>query len=171
MSTPDRSHDIPKHKSIAKPVVGLALVAVAIAAVAIGLARESSKSEATDPTEAAVTTVEQPQMVTVYYFHGDTRCETCLSIEAATERVVRERFADELASGALRYEAVNYDTPANRHFRDDYDLAFGSVVVQGAGDSRPWENLADVWSLIHDDPATFDAYLDEHIAHMLAVAG
>jgi hypothetical protein len=37
--------------------------------------------------------------VTEYYFHGETRCETCLAIEAGTERLVRDQFAPEIAAG------------------------------------------------------------------------
>jgi hypothetical protein len=168
MSTPDATESTPARKGFAKPLLGIVLVAVALGAVGIGVVRESSKSGV---AEAANAYTEQPQVVTVYYFHGETRCETCLAIESATERVVRGRFAEELAAGALRYEAVNYDTPAGRQFRDDYDLAFGSVVVQGVGETRPWENLAEVWSLVHDDPAKLEAYLVEHINLMLTGSG
>ena len=153
---------------VARPALGFALVAVAIGAVAIGVVRESSESRS---GEVAGALVEQERAVTVYYFHGQARCETCLAIESATERVVRERFAGELDAGTLRYEAVNYDAPAERHFREEYNLAFGSVVVQGVGDDRPWENLAEVWTRIHDDPAEFEAYLVEHISSMLAGSG
>lgn len=168
MSTPAASESSPTRKGLGKPMMGLALVVVAIGAVAIGLAREASKSPV---VEAALTPIERPQAVTVYYFHGETRCPTCLKIEAATERVVSEWFPDQLDAGTLRYEAVNYDVPSDRHFRNDYNLAFGSVVVQGVGEARPWENLAEVWSLIHDDPAVFEAYLVEHITIMLETAG
>jgi|GEM_PF-1684910 len=168
MSTPETSETVPARRGLAKPLIGIVLVAVAIGAVAIGVVRENSKSVTDEVVSAPA---EQPQVVTVYYFHGDTRCETCRAIEVATERVVRTWFAEELASGTLRYEAVNYDAPADRHFQDDYELAFGSVVVQGVGEARPWENLADVWSLIHDDRAEFEAYLVEHITPMLAANG
>ncbi len=165
MSTVHSSDSTPPRKSLAKPAIGFVLVAVAIGAIAVGFARRHSDPNA---GETAVASVVQPQTVTVYYFHGETRCKTCLAIETATERVVREHFAGELDEGTLRYVAVDYDAPEHRHFRDDYDLAFGSVVVQGIGDDRPWENLADVWTLIHDDPAELDAYLVEHITPMLA---
>ena len=168
MSTPDATESTPARKGFAKPLLGIVLVAVALGAVGIGVVRESSKSGV---AEAASALDEQPQVVTVYYFHGETRCETCLAIESATEGVVRGRFDEEVAAGTLRYEAVNYDAPAGRHFRDDYDLAFGSVVVQGVGEARPWENLAEVWSLVHDDPAKLEAYLVEHINLMLTGNG
>ena len=151
------------HRRLAKPALGILLIAIAAAAVVVGIARQGPRPA---PAHAA-TTEEAPQAVTVYYFHGDERCETCLAIEAATERTIRERFAEALAEGTLRYRAVNYDTPADRHFRDDFDLAFGSVVVQGTGPQARWENLADVWTLIHEEPAAFEAYLLEHITPML----
>lgn len=168
MSTPETSEAVPARTGLAKPLVGIVLVVVAIGAVAIGVVRESSKS-VTD--EVVSSPAEQPQVVTVYYFHGDDRCQTCRAIEAATERVVRDRFAEELASGMLLYKAVNFDAPGERHFRDDYDLAFGSVIVQGYGDDHPWKNLTDVWSLIHSDPAEFEAYLVENIVPMLSGNG
>lgn len=164
MPTPHDSESAPQRKGLAKPAMGIALVALAIGAVAIGVAREGSESSA---GQIAAEPVEQPRAVTVYYFHSDTRCRTCLAIESKTERIVRERFANELAAGTLRYEAVNYDAPDDRHFRDDYDLSFGTVVVQGIGGNRPWENLSDVWSLVHEDSEEFEAYLAEHITPML----
>lgn len=168
MSTPDSSDSAPQRKSLGKPILGLLLVAVAAGAVVVGVARERSKTPA---SEATITRAIDPEVVTVYYFHGELRCETCVAIESLTERVVRARFADQLAAGTLRYEAVNYDDPADRHYWDDYDLSFGSVIVQGVGDAGAWENLAEVWTLVHDDSAAFEAYLVEHITPMLAGNG
>lgn len=148
--------------------LGVLLFAVAAGALAVGIARQSSKPGV---DQAVATPVAQAERVTVYYFHGTIRCKTCVAIEMETERVLRERFSDELERGTLNYVAVDYDTPENQHFRTDYDLAFGSVVVQGSGDEGPWENLADVWTLIHSDQVTFDAYLVDHIAPLLPENG
>ncbi len=143
-----------------KWAVGILLVLVAIVAVAVGGLREARRAaEASVPT-AAATPAALSGVATVYYFHGETRCETCLTIERQTAELVRGRFASEIASGRLQFQAVNYDTPENRRFRDTYDLSFGSVVVT---DGTRWENLSDVWKLVHDDRTGFDAYLTEHI--------
>lgn len=159
---------VPQRKPIANPLLGVVLVVIALGAVVIGVTREAATSK---PAEVAAApqaqAQEQAEVVTVYYFHGDTRCDTCLAIEAATERIVREWFAKDLAAGTLRYEAVNYESPANQHFRDAYSLAYGTVVVQGVGDTRPWKNLSKVWEFIHDDPTKLDAYLVDNIAPML----
>jgi hypothetical protein len=166
MSTSDSARSAPQAQRLARAALGILLVAGAGGAVVVGVAREnapssSSGTAASDPAPAEV--------VTVYYFHGERRCRTCLAIESATERVVRGRFADELAAGSLRYEAIDFDEPAHRHFKEDYDLAFGTVVVQGFGGARTWRNLTEVWTLV-DDPAKFEAYLVENIQPMLARA-
>ncbi len=148
--------------------MGLLLVVLAAGAVIVGIVREGPGDV---PNDAPANSPDQPEVLTVYYFHGKTRCETCRAIESAAERVIRERFAEEVEAGTLRYEAVNYDLPVHRHFLQEYDLAFGSVVVQGVGGDRPWENLADVWTLVHDDKAELEAYLAERIASMLARSG
>ncbi len=163
MSSSEPSNLTPR-KPIGKPLLGVVLVVVALGAVVIGVTREAAPPK---PAEVASAPQAEPQVVTVYYFHGDTRCDTCLAIEAATERIVREWFAKDLAAGTLRYEVVNYESPANQHFREAYALAFGTVVVQGVGEARPWKNLSKVWEFIHDDPTKLDAYLVDNIAPML----
>jgi hypothetical protein len=166
--------------SVLKTALGVAIVAIAIAAVAVGLFREADharEAEQIAATPAATSAIEtapgakahQPNAVIVYYFHGDYRCETCLAIESQTVRAVETNFADEIDAGRLRLEIVNFDAPANRHFRADYNLAFGTVLVQGAGEA--WENLDNVWDLVHEDPADFETYLVDQIRPMLDAAG
>lgn len=71
----------------------------------------------------------------------------------------------------LRFEVVNFEQPEHRHFRDDFGLSFGSVVVHGPGPEVQWENLGEVWKLIHDDPAKFEACIVRHVQSMLEAAG
>lgn len=158
----------PRTRSRLRPALGLALIGVAVGAVAIGLAREASRTAHAGPLPTAVEVESAaPALVTVFYFHGDTRCPTCLAIESESGRVIRENFGPELELGMLRFAIVNFDTPASRHFRTEYGLAFGTVLVQGEAGERPWENLAEVWKFIHNDPASFEAYLVTHIHAML----
>lgn len=156
---------------ILRSVAGLTLVAVALAALAIGLSREAKRgSGGSAPPDTAARPYDEGSVV-VYYFHGEFRCETCLAIEARTAEVVRRVFAEEIAGGAMRFEIVDFDEPANEHFRDDYDLAYGTVVVQGAGADGGWEELADVWTYIHAEGTAFEDYLVEHINRMLDTTG
>ncbi|MFN7021698.1 MAG: nitrophenyl compound nitroreductase subunit ArsF family protein [Phycisphaerales bacterium] len=171
-------------RSPMKAALGITLAVLAVGAVAFGLMRESQKSRRAEDSRLAIaqtqpTTVAtsspmataplpaapiEAAVTTVYYFHGDTRCPTCLSIEKQASETVQSQFEAEIAAGRLRFLSVNYDTPEHRHFREDYQLSFGSVVV--ATGTR-FENLSDVWSLVHDERPKFDANVVEHVAAFL----
>jgi hypothetical protein len=153
-----------------KLLLGGALALVAVGAVAFGLIREARNSEAARATPAATSiqlAAAAAMPATVYYFHGDTRCPTCVAIENRTKKLVATLFPEDVAAGRVRFLVVNYDTPENRHFRQDFDLAFASVVVS---DGKKWENLRDVWKLVHEDGSSFDTYVSEHILSYLKAA-
>lgn len=155
---------------------GWTLLIAALAAAAVGLAREVGRagtptSGNDDVAVATTTAAADQQVVTVYDFHATQRCVTCLAIEKETVRVLEQHFGDALADGRLRFRSVDFDLPENLHFRSDYDLAFGSIVVRGAGADAAWQNLADVWTLIHGDPALFATYIVEHVRPLLDATG
>jgi hypothetical protein len=143
-----------------KLIGGALLVALAVIAVAVGALREVRRSSEAAALAASPTPAHQPDVVRVYYFHTDTRCDTCLKIEQQTADLVRAAFASDISNGRVQYQAVNFDAPEHRHFRDEFDLSFGSVVVVRG---NTWENLSDVWTLVHQDQAAFDRYLTERI--------
>jgi hypothetical protein len=173
------NHEPPARTKRAAPhavrlALGAAVVFIAVGTLAIGFVRESSRraeqravQTAAAAASAPATAPESPGVVTVYYFHGDFRCKTCLAIEAQTTDVVQRLFADEVAAGLLRFEILNFDDPANTAHRDRYDLAYSTVIVQGAADADRWEDLADVWTHITEGEPAFEQYLVEHITAML----
>lgn len=165
----------PAPRSRAKLAAGVTLAVVAIGAVAFGLVRELAKSRLSDQSRASpakvqpvaaegLTTPAAALVTTVYYFHGENRCETCLLIEKQASEIVQTAFAGEIAEGRLRFLAVDYDKAEHRHFRDDFKLAFGSVVVsRGAR----YENLSDVWTLVHEERSQFDAYVVDRVSRFV----
>ncbi len=86
----------------------------------------------------------------VYYFHGNARCVTCRKIEAYAEEAVRTNFADEIASGKVKWRAVNVDQSENAHFIEDYRLVTRSLVLVGMENDvqTKWKNLDKVWQLV-----------------------
>lgn len=116
----------------------------ATGATAEAVAAASTESRAA-PADAA------PDSIVVYYFHGDSRCRTCMGIEQTIQKTVSERFAAETGSGKLVFREVNFDDPANAHFLKDFDLSSSSMVlVAKSGDKMvKWENCAKVWPLAH----------------------
>jgi len=94
----------------------------------------------------------------VYYFHGNTRCWTCRTIEALTKEAVETAFATELETGEVEMRVVNVEDPGNRHFVDDYQLATRSVVLVDlvGGREERWQRLDDVWRLVNDRASFID---------------
>ncbi|MFN7021566.1 MAG: nitrophenyl compound nitroreductase subunit ArsF family protein [Phycisphaerales bacterium] len=159
-----------------RSALGVLLVLLAVGAVTYGLIREATRSRLADESRSTAGSVRpasapadpaapgDPSVTTVYYFHGDTRCDTCIAIETQASETVGSRFAQDIAAGRVQFRAVNLDTPENRHFRDDFDLSFGSVIV--ARGSR-FENLGDVWTLVHDERPKFEAYIVDSVTRFM----
>ncbi|MDD4540152.1 MAG: nitrophenyl compound nitroreductase subunit ArsF family protein [Lentisphaeria bacterium] len=98
--------------------------------------------------------------VTVYYFHGNTRCQTCNKFEKLTSETVQKRFADQLANGSVALKIINRDLPENEHYIKDFLLTSNSVVLQ-KGDQV--KNLEEIWTIIRQSDDEFMAYLEREI--------
>jgi hypothetical protein len=87
--------------------------------------------------------------VVAYYFHTNTRCSTCVKIEAYSHEAIEKGFPDELKSGALELRVVNYELAENRHYIQDYKLVSKSLILVNLVDGKQtkWTNLKLVWQL------------------------
>jgi len=87
--------------------------------------------------------------VIAYYFHTNTRCSTCMKIEAFSHEAIEKGFPEELKSGKLEMRVVNYEQTQNRHFMKDYKLVSKSLVLVNMvnGKQTEWTNLKMVWQL------------------------
>jgi hypothetical protein len=87
--------------------------------------------------------------VIAYYFHTNTRCSTCIKIEAYSKEAIEQGFSEELKKGTLEMRIVNYENPENRHFMQDYKLVSKSLVLVNMVDGKQteWTNLKVVWQL------------------------
>jgi hypothetical protein len=87
--------------------------------------------------------------VIAYYFHTNTRCSTCMKIEAYSKEAIFQGFPKELQSGVLEMRIINYENEENRHFMKDYKLVSKSLVLVNMvnGKQTDWTNLRVVWQL------------------------
>ena len=105
----------------------------------------------------------------VYYFHGNTRCNTCRTIEAFTGEAITTGFPEDLKSGRVAWKVVNIDEPGNAHFVEDFDLTTKSVVLVDVrrGQRGKWTNLDKIWGLTRNKDA-FINYITENTNKFLA---
>jgi len=102
--------------------------------------------------------------VVLYYFHGTRRCKTCKSIEAYAQEAIEKKFNGELEDGALRWEVVNTDEPANAHFVKDFELVSSSLVLAESKGSTVirYEVLQEAWTLVRDE-SRFKQYVQRSV--------
>jgi len=94
--------------------------------------------------------------VLVRYFHGDVRCQTCLQFEDWA-KTATESFPNELASGQIQWQLINFDLPENKHYIKDYELAEKSLVLvkEEDGKTARWKNVEEFWDFDEDQKAEF----------------
>ncbi len=105
-------------------------------------------------------TAELQNGIKVYYLHGNFRCPTCRTIEAYAKEAVESGFGDELKSGKLRWQVVNYESPGNEHFAKDYQIVAPNVVLAKLenGKQIAWKALPEVWEL-YDNKTAFVSFV------------
>ena len=101
----------------------------------------------------------------VYYFHPSARCESCINIENFTKELVTTKYSTPLP---MKYESLNIEEPENEHFRKDFNLKFGSVVIAkyNKGQVEKYKNLDSIWSY-SDNKFNFFKYADNEIQAFL----
>jgi hypothetical protein len=107
--------------------------------------------------------------VVVYYFHGNTRCPTCRSIESQAHETVRNQFTSQLSAGEVSWKTLNFEQPAGRPLAAKFEISSSTVVLAKVKDGQvaDWKRLEQVWALEGDKPA-FAEYVSGEIEKMLA---
>jgi len=121
------------------------------------------------PADRAEATVSEG--LVVYYFHGNTRCPTCRSIESQAHEVVQSDFAAELKSGAVSWKMLNYEESATADLAKKFEIQMPVVVLatMQRGEIAQWNRLDRVWALVNDKPA-YASYVRDEIRQMIRPA-
>lgn len=69
---------------------------------------------------------EKDGTVTVYYFHGARRCQTCLSIERVARGVVKDRYGDDKR---VVFRSVDIEEEKNEKLATEYEIASSALLV------------------------------------------
>jgi hypothetical protein len=116
-----------------------------------------------------VTAQAPSHKVVAYYFHTNTRCDTCRKIEAYSKEAIQEGFKTELRNGTLEMRIVNYEDAENRRYIKDYKLVSKSLILVYVVDGKQteWTNLKLVWQLVKNKEA-FLNYVRGEVKNYLA---
>lgn len=119
------------------------------------------------------TYVSDSEHVVVYYFHGDRRCRTCRGIQATIEQTINENFADQIVAGRLEYREVNFEDDENKHFIQQFQLSFGTMIVATVKGDKilEWENCGKVWDYGHESTALVEYVADRVREHLGKLGG
>ncbi len=165
-------------------IVLLLFVAISVVYLAVGERSSTSDNSGASPAAAgnpptvtpapvetnviAPSAGQEAPALMAYYFHGNFRCPTCLTIERFAREAIESEFDSELRDGLIRWQAINYDEPSNEHFVKQYELyASALVLVPGQSAAQPpWQKLDRVWDLVGDESA-FKTYVIEQARAML----
>ena len=131
----------------ATAAVCLAVIFLSLAWAPAAVCKQPENKEAKDTSQFVA-----------YYFYTAKRCGPCTRIEQWAEEAVTTSFKDELASGKLRWRALNVQQSENKHYIQDFQLYSKSVIIAKYQDGKPvrYENFKDVWKLYRDKPKYLD---------------
>ena len=110
----------------AKKIIGKLLTAFLLVSVGVAIGKEMAFRNA--PAPAAPEVAAGEQKVLVYYMRG-IPCITCILVETAAEKLLREEFADAVAAGAMQFLTVNYLEPENAALADKYNVGSNMVIA------------------------------------------
>jgi len=138
-----------------------------------------SSSAATEPgpaiqgeweseTQPSTLNAQSAPAVSAYYFHGTSRCSTCLKMEQFAKEAIEAAFPDHPGGHRIRWQALDYDEPGNEHFVKQYALVASSLILVSnrASTSGPWRKLDRTWDLVGDEVA-FKKYVADEVRLML----
>ncbi|MGD9977683.1 MAG: nitrophenyl compound nitroreductase subunit ArsF family protein [Bacteroidales bacterium] len=139
---------------------------VVLLSLTLGIANCSGNSSKNDSTATAHRLKDSKELpVTVYYFHSEHRCPTCLAIEDETRTVLELNFKSEVDSGKLELQIINIDEGVNKQVCGKYKV-YGSALLLVRGDTEA--NLTNMaFSNARSNPEKFREGLNDEIKRLL----
>lgn len=148
----------------------LLMFVAATGAVLVGRAVAPPRS-APEAEAVARDAAPLPDGIRVTYLHGNYRCATCRTIEATAREAVASGFAEQLRSGQVQWQVVNYESPGNERYTQDYEIVAPCVVLMrfAGGKQTAWKSLPRVWELF-DDKAALVEYVQASLREFMGPA-
>jgi thioredoxin-related protein len=91
------------------------------------------------------------QKIEIYHFHGTSQCYSCKTVGAYAEETINLYYAEELQSGKIVFDHINFDLPENVELARKYGVTGSSlwIGVYDPNGFHPEQNV-NVWYKIQD---------------------
>ena len=99
--------------------------------------------------------------VEVYYFHFTRRCISCVNVQKATEKVLKEHYKAEIDNGSIVYLEVNLSEPESGEIAQK--LGVGRQALLVISGEKVYDLTMQGFMLASRDYNKFRATLDEAI--------
>jgi thiol-disulfide isomerase/thioredoxin len=126
-----------------------------IALVVLNLAGFAQSPEANDSKAVANT-----NKVSVYYFHFNTRCETCRAVESEAQQDVKELFGDK-----VNFAAYNLDEKAGEAVGKEIGVSSQMLVIVKGKKKIDLTNEGFLYAV--SNPAKFKEIIEKKVKPLL----
>lgn len=96
--------------------------------------------------------------VTVYYFHGEQRCPTCIAVGEVSAELVKNVFG---SNKDVSFVEVDYSTEDGEPIAEKYEIATSSLLVVSGENVSDLTN--DAFALAKNDPDELKKILEDEI--------
>jgi thiol-disulfide isomerase/thioredoxin len=96
--------------------------------------------------------------VTVYYFHGEQRCPTCVAVGEVSSELVKNVFG---SNKDVSFVEVDYSTKDGEPIAEKYEIATSSLLVVSGEKVSDLTN--DAFAFAKNDPDKLKQILEDEI--------
>jgi hypothetical protein len=120
------------------------------------------KSAKTDCATKAVQTDKSE--LTVYYFHNERRCATCVAVEEETVKALKKLYPDQMTSGKFSFISVNIEDKESGQLVEKMGIS-GQTLVIIKGDKKT-DITNDAFMYARSKPEKLEKKIREAIAEL-----
>jgi ABC-type Zn uptake system ZnuABC Zn-binding protein ZnuA len=108
-------------------------------------------------TKKAVSNTEN-NVVNVYYFHGKTRCATCIAVGDVVKKTVETAFA---GNKKVVFTEINVSDKANEALAEKYEVTWNALII-AKGDSSV-DITQQAFATALENPQTLENLIKEEV--------
>lgn len=101
--------------------------------MAITACNNSGSKKSNIDKEETVTETVDTAIVNVYYFHGKTRCKTCIAVGDVAKETIEKVFVE---NTNVRFTEVNTSEKANEALVEKYEVTWNALIISKGNQSK-----------------------------------